>query len=383
MFSCVSATAEKTDPNENSLPIGLAHFRVAQAIYAVLVELDADPDALMVEAGLDPRFFECRGKLVPYSSLGRLIAVAVARTHCPHLGLLIGQRTTMASLGLLGLLLRNSDTVGDALRALEAYLGMLNRGAVVGLGIDGEMAVLSYCPYEPGAEGAVHHSDRALATATNILRALCGSGWAPLEVLLPRTAPSSTLPYTQFFRAPVRFDQETAALAFPAQLLDHHIPEADPVIRRRVMDRIRRLEGTQPSTLTDGLRQHLRAEVIRKRCDATKTARHLSLTRRTLSRRLRAEGTSFRQLANEAQYRVAKRLLADTRMNLTEISIVLDFSEPAGFTHAFRRWSGMTPSAWRRENQPETKRNRQYEDPRLCGKGVKYGSRFTPVPVLS
>jgi AraC-like DNA-binding protein len=356
MFSCAALSTGYPSPPENLLPVGLAHLRVAQAIYAVLVELEADPDTLMVEAGLDPRLFECHGKLVPYSSLGRLIAIAVERTRCPHLGLLIGQRTTITSLGLLGLLLGNSDTIGDAWRALEAYLGMLNRGAVVGLGIDNDVAVLTYCPYEPGAEGAVHHSDRALATATNILRALCGSDWAPLEVLLSRSAPSSTTPYSQFFRAPVRFDQETAALVFPASLLRRRIAGADPVLRRRVEDRIRRLESARPSTLKDGLRQHLRAEVIRKRCDVMKTALRLSLGRRTLSRRLRAEGTSFKQLANEAQFRVAKRLLADTKMSMTEISAVLDFSEPAAFTHAFRRWAGMTPSSWRQGNHSETKR---------------------------
>ena len=44
-----------------------------------------------------------------------------------------------------------------------------------------------------------------------------GSDWAPLEVLLPRSAPRDTAPYSGFFRAPVRFDQEVAALVFPAR----------------------------------------------------------------------------------------------------------------------------------------------------------------------
>ena len=251
--------------------------------------------------------------------------------------------------------MRNSDTVGDALRAAEAYLGVQNRGAAVGLGIHDDIAVLSYAPHEPEAEGAAHHSDRALATATNTLRALCGSGWAPLEVLLPRSAPRDTGPYRSFFRAPVRFDQEMAALVFPAKLLEQRIVGTNPAVRRRVEDRIRRLEATQPYTLTDELRQYLRAEVTRKRCAAKRVARHLSVNRRTLSRRLKAEGTTFKQLANEAQFRVAKQLLADTGMNMAQISAVLDFSEPAAFTHAFRRWSGVTPSAWRQANRPETK----------------------------
>ncbi|WP_336492870.1 AraC family transcriptional regulator ligand-binding domain-containing protein, partial [Methylobacterium nigriterrae] len=105
-----------------------------EAIRTVLVELGADLDDLLTEADLDPRLFNGGHRLVPFTALGLLIALAVDRTCCPHLGLLVGQRTTLASLGLLGLLLRSSETVGDALRALEAHLCVRNRGAAVGLG---------------------------------------------------------------------------------------------------------------------------------------------------------------------------------------------------------------------------------------------------------
>ncbi|KAB1071201.1 AraC family transcriptional regulator ligand-binding domain-containing protein [Methylobacterium planeticum] len=173
-------------------PIGFVHLRVARAIHAVLAELGADPDALTAEAGLDPQLFEDGSRLIPFSGLGRLMAVGGDHTRCPHLGLLVGQRATLASLGLIGLLMRNSETVGGALRALEAHLGGHNRGAVVGLGVYDDTAVLSYAPYEPEAEGGGLHSERALATVTNLLRALCGADWTPLEVLMPRSAPRSS-----------------------------------------------------------------------------------------------------------------------------------------------------------------------------------------------
>ncbi len=56
------------------------------------------------------------------------------------------------------------------------------------------------------------------------------------------------------------------------------------------------------------------------------------MNRRTLSRRLRAEGTTFTQLADEAHFQVAKKLLADPCMSLAQISAVLKFSDPSGFT---------------------------------------------------
>jgi hypothetical protein len=187
-------------------PVGLSRPGVAQAVYTALVDLGADLDELLAEVGLASRHLDGGGTPVPYASLGRLIALGADRTGCPHLGLLVGQRATLASLGRLGLLMRHSDTVGDALRALEAHSGAQNWGAVVGLGIDSDVAVLSYSPYGPEAEGAALHSERALATTTSVLRALCGFDWALLEVLLPRSVPHNSGPYGDFFRAPIRFD---------------------------------------------------------------------------------------------------------------------------------------------------------------------------------
>ncbi|MER2267949.1 AraC family transcriptional regulator [Methylobacterium oxalidis] len=362
-----TGATEYADAIESVPSVGFIHPDVVRAIHAVLVELGADLRGLIAKAGLDPRLFDGNSKPVPFTGFGRLIALAAARTQCPHLGLLVGQRTTLASLGLLGLLLRNCASVGDALRALEAHACVRDRGAVVGLGIYDDTAVLSYAPHEPEAEGAALHLERALATVTTLLRGLCGAEWAPLEVLLPRSAPRDTAPYTAFFRAPVRFDQEAAALVFAAEHLEHPIAGADPATRQRTEDHIRRLEADQLCTLTDKLREYLQTAVTRQRCKAERVARQKLVNRRTMSRRLRAEGTSFRQLANEAQFRVAKHLLADTSMSLAQISDCLDFSEPAAFTHAFRRWSGMTPSAWRRANRVEVKSDR-YGDYRAFGR---------------
>lgn len=357
---------------------GFIHLKVAQEIRPVIVELGADPCALVAEAGLDPGLFGGERRFVSFTALGRLMALAAARTRCPHIGLLVGQRTALSALGLLGVLLRNSQTVGDALRALEAHLSVRDQGAVIGLGVHDDVAVLSYAPYEPEAEGAALHSERALAKAINILRALCGPEWAPTEVLLPRSTPHQTEPYGAFFRAPVRFDHEMAALVFPAALLQKRITGADPCLRRRAEERVRRLEAVEPGTLTDQIRRYLRTAVTRQRCRAARVARQRMVHRRTLSRRLKAEGTSFRQLAGEAQFRVARQLLGDTGMSMAQIAAVLDFSEPSAFTHAFRRWSGVTPTAWRRLNRAEPMGDEVRTARHICGPRGDVAARASP-----
>lgn len=379
---CSGRTVKAGDPSANGkpLPVPIGHPRIGPAIYATLTELGADPDDLLAELGLDLRLFD-GGKLVSYADLGRLIVLGAERTNSPHLGLLVGQRVTLASLGRVGLLMRHSNTVGDALRVLEAHSGTQNWGAVVGLGTNDGVTVLSYAPYGPEAESAAIHSERALATMTNVIRTLCGVDWAPEEVLLPRSKPRESFPYDRFFRAPVRFDQEMAALVFLADLLDKRVEGADPVVRRLAEGRIRQLEAKQSSNLTDELRRYLRTQVTRQRCKAERVARMRLVHRRTLSRHLRAEGTTFRQLSNEALFRVAKQLLTDTSMSLTQISTALNFSEPAAFTHAFRRWSGMAPSAWRRAHRPVRSSDGAQEEPYPTGRrDMRCGESFPSLP---
>lgn len=97
----------------------------------------------------------------------------------------------------------------------------------------------------------------------------------------------------------------------------------------------------------DVLRRLLRTELLRGECSVGEVAELCLIHRRTLSRRLRAEGTAFRRLSDEVRFEIACRLLLNPRMTFAQIARTLGFSEASAFTRAFRRWSGQTPTAWR------------------------------------
>src|SRR4051794_14027559 len=243
--------------------------------------------------------------------------------------------------------MRCAATLGQALRLLEIHLRIQNRGAVVHLERGAVVVVLSYSVYEPAGEGALHISEGALATAIRAIRELCGAELVPSEVLIPRRPPTNPEPYRRLFRAPIRFNQERAALVFPARWLSYPIPSADAVSLRAVTAQVLDLEKHGDMDLRDELRRRLRIELMGTKRSASEMARGLSIHRRTLNRHLRAEGTGYKTLADEVRFAIARQLLADTDMPLAEIAAVLDFSEPAAFTRAFHRWAGRAPSTWR------------------------------------
>ncbi|AWN49873.1 AraC family transcriptional regulator [Methylobacterium terrae] len=296
---------------------------------------------------------------VSFASLGHLMAAAAGRIGCGHLGLLVGQRTDLLSFGPLGTLIRHSRTIDDALQALGTHHVLPGRGAAIELSTGGLVATVTCAPCDPEAAGIAYHCECALGALTGVMRSLCGVAWCPDEVWLPRPAPADPSPYTGFFRAPVRFSQEIAALVFPARLLGRPIPGADPVLRAAAEQRIRSAKAAIPVDLGREVRRRVRSRATRSRIDRDEIAQALTLNPRTLCRRLRAEGPPFRSITNQTRLGIAKQLLADTTMGLAEISAALEFSEPAAFTHAFRRWTGTAPGAWRQDHQ---RRDHQRQD---------------------
>jgi AraC-like DNA-binding protein len=78
------------------------------------------------------------------------------------------------------------------------------------------------------------------------------------------------------------------------------------------------------------------------------------INERTLRKRLTAEGTSFQQLVSQTRFELAKQLLENTRLPLSEIAAALHFADAAVFSRAFRSWSVTSPSEWRARSVRKT-----------------------------
>jgi len=79
----------------------------------------------------------------------------------------------------------------------------------------------------------------------------------------------------------------------------------------------------------------------------------LGLSVRTLRRRLGEEGASYFGLCDEVRGAIAERLLTGSRLQVEQIAETLGYSESASFIHAFKRWTGESPHAFRRARRPD------------------------------
>jgi|SRR5690554_448557 len=84
-------------------------------------------------------------------------------------------------------------------------------------------------------------------------------------------------------------------------------------------------------------------------CTTENIAQRLGVSPRTLRQHLANQGTSFRELRNEIRESFASLYLRDTNVSLESIAEKLGFSDQAGFTKAYRSWTGRTPGDIRRQ----------------------------------
>ena len=147
---------------------------------------------------------------------------------------------------------------------------------------------------------------------------------------------------------PVRFDQPETGLVLPFSALGAPIPGARADERARLERRTAALAPPSDRVWTDRVRHALRPLLLRGEPTSLSAATHLKLNVRTLSRHLASEGTSFQRILDEIRYATGRELLAVTDMPIGKIAQALSYSAHGPFIDAFRRWSGVAPSEWRR-----------------------------------
>jgi AraC-like DNA-binding protein len=309
--------------------------------------LGADPAKVLSEAGFNLELFSDPANQISYNARGHLFAHCVARTGCQHLGLLVGQQAGLHSLGLVGMLVKYSPDVGTALRNLVRYFHLHVHGAVPTLTVDGGWAILGYHAYQPHAEASDQVGDGAVAAMLNIVRGLCGPDFKPAEAWFAHRKPKDVEPFRQFFHVHLRFDAEQNALVFSAAWLNRPLPDADPDLRRLLQKQVDALEVRHGDDFPGQVRSILRTAIPAGHAKADQLAALFSMHSRTLNRRLDAFGTSYHELLDESRFEIARQLLGDSAMDVSEIAALLDYADARSFIRAFRRWSDTTPARWR------------------------------------
>ena len=314
---------------------------------ARLREFGVDVAQMLEDLQLDPRLFEQPNATIRYRDLGRLLHAAGERSGYPTLALMHGRDWSVADAGLVGSLALNSPTVGTALESLAVHHHLNGQGGCVFVRRLGEVAELGYAVYIRDVPHIEHIYDAIISIGFNWLTELCGRGWEPTEVRLSRPQPDDAGAYRRWFRTRLQFGAEVTSIRFPAHWLARPIEGADPARFRRLEEKATASDHLE---LVEKLQRSLRVSLISGISSGDLLAELLAMHRRTLSRRLRLQGITFRDVLDEVRHEVARQLLAMSDLSVDEIAAALGYAGASPFVRSFKRWSGASPGQWRREN---------------------------------
>jgi AraC-like DNA-binding protein len=333
----------------NSLEsVGSARINTYRHLPDVLQELGADLRDVLEVAGVRADVFDNAENRVAYPDLGRVLLACEQLSRCDYIAFLAGQRARLADLGLPGQVALCSETAGEALQKLADNFTLHNSAAILGLLTTGAYARVSYAIVEQDMVDTRHFQLGAMAIVFNVLQELCGTGFLPTVVTFASRAPSNLRPFHKFFSAPLRFDSDESAVVFEQHWLDRPLPPVDPLFRRQIEAEARAQRDAILADFPVIVRRLLRKQLLTGDCSMDHVAGRLGMHRRTLDRHLQRHGVLYGELLESVQSDVACQLLLDTGMQVQQVAETLRYSSAANFATAFRRWTGVTPSQYRR-----------------------------------
>jgi AraC-like DNA-binding protein len=307
------------------------------------------PEALLEGTGLSP---EGLGEWAPEITLGQQLRQVRNATGLfgPGWALAAGARFDAVTHGPMGVGVATAPTVRKSVEVMTRFSKVRAPHFRLRAEVDGdEVRLVPEDRVELGPDERSALLDIVLLSTQALVESVLGGPMREGRFEVPYAAAESVSGYAGYFHAPVRFGEREAAVVLPAAWLALDNPLADPVLFEAAFRSLeageRRLDGAD--YVVARVEQILAARGGRIRLQ--EVARLLRLSRRTLIRRLRREGTSYRSLLDAAQRGHADALLRDPRLTVAEVAYALGYEDAANFGRACRRWFGLAPGQRREQ----------------------------------
>jgi AraC-like DNA-binding protein len=277
----------------------------------------------------------------------------------PHAGISLGERFGLAGYGPFSMLLM---TCRHALEACEMgiyYQKITYLNSHLSLQRVGNSIALIFAPTTvPGKLGRFL-MDKDISGTLKLVRDISRNIGVEInlkEAFFNYPTPADLTTYFSAINSPMQFGANEGKLVFAANELTHPFSSANSTafkLYRSQCDALLKASEAEPIGLAENVRKHLSLFVYNIPT-ISEVAHTFNTTERTLRRKLSLEQSSYQKLVDQVRYEKAKSLLRQSASPIEQIADKLGYREPASFNHAFSRWSGLSPSAFRRQASKDT-----------------------------
>ena len=327
--------------------------RFAYRIIRAAEERGARTGTLVAEADVCLPGEESSDARITADAYWRVWAAAMKQVNDPAFPIDVAAGVTAARHGVIGFAFMTAANLGEALERAIRYVAIFTDSARWHRTLEGEN--VRYTLERSGTSTSGVRDPRcqpadlfALAELVAGGRHVTGTTWAPMEVCLTQPEPQCTDRFREFFGAPLSYGHDRTSWLIDAAVLAQPLRKADPELLAyfdlQAELLLSRFDGADAVRQVRRLAmQALGGEMI----TLEKAAAAMGRSPRSLHRQLQDHGVTFTKIIDELRSSLAQDQLGDPRRTIGEVAFLLGYSEPSAFHRAFRRWTGLTPQAFR------------------------------------
>ncbi|WP_146196688.1 helix-turn-helix domain-containing protein, partial [Acinetobacter stercoris] len=171
------------------------------------------------------------------------------------------------------------------------------------------------------------------------------------KIEFTQSKPNNTELFEKFFRCPLFFNAKTNRIYLDKANCETKINKQDPVLLEILKKQADRLILTIPATdsFSELLNENIIYSINRNRTNIEYVAERIGIPTRLLQYQLKRNGINYSKRLTDVRKELALQYLKNEELSILDISILLAYKEQASFNRAFKSWTGMSPSQWRKE----------------------------------
>ncbi len=283
---------------------------------------------------------------LPWADVAALWLAAARATGDPHLGLHAAAQLPDRAESPFGYAAASSPTLLEALRLMIRYQSLHFDGNALSLEDRGDRFALCVSPPHSQFE-TPHQIEYICVLLKRTCEAIVGPAFRLLGVYFRHAGPTTATEHQRILGCPVEFRQPENALLLAREVVSKPSRFANPEILEAVQAIAeRRLAELRSPTWVLRTRKVLEP-VLAGSCQIKDIARRLGISRRSLQRKLAAEGSSFTNVLDQLRREQTFALTRRRGMTVAAIASEVGFADPRAFARAFQRWTGVSPTAFR------------------------------------
>ncbi|MBB4864139.1 AraC-like DNA-binding protein [Pseudomonas nitritireducens] len=332
------------------LDLALVSPFMLQTLAEVVSDQGVSGERLCRGLGFTAEELQDPAQRISYRQTVAMIQRALAMLPECGLGLWVGHRNVLGTLGLLGHVLSLCKTLRDAFEVGRRFQHTTGGIALCNLVEGPEESFIEVECRLPYVDIQVFAVEEFFASLLVYNRALIGEQFQPLRFEFTHAAPAYEAEYRRLLGPHLRFGCLHNRMAIASHWLDVQLPSHHPVALRQALNLLESesAQGPQKNDLLETVERAI-ARDLAQGSPIDKVASDLNMSSRTLRRRLGEHGITFDALHEQVRRARAMSLLGNPEMPIERIAEALGYSDVRGFRRAFKRWTGQSPSACREE----------------------------------